>query len=348
MAMTRRERVLTALHHQQPDRTPTDFQAVAEIWEKLYAHFGVSTMPEVLDRLDIDCAWIDPEVSRHNPLDENGLMTSWGGSKTRWVRNRFGAHEEVVHFATDGCTTPEEIDATLKLPDLNEYDFHGVQKICDSYGDRFLLGGFASSFYYPTLVRSTEDILTEMILEPELIHHLIKRCFDWHIDYHERLLKAGGGRIDAMQIADDFASQRGIMISVDMFREFFKKPIMEYVALAKSYGATPFLHCCGSAYHLIDEFISMGIEVLDPIQTVAKNMEPDRLKAEFGDRLSFHGGGETQWLLPNGTPEEVAANARMLSDTLGKNGGYILTSCHFLQADVPVENILAFYRLENR
>lgn len=347
--MTRRERVLTALQHKQPDRTPTDFQAVSEIWDGLYQYFGVSSMVEILDRLDIDCAWIDPEVERHNnPVDADGLMTSWGGSKTRWVRNRFGAHEEIVRYATDGCETIEEIDAALKLPDLKEYDFSKTGQICDSYGDRFLLGGFASSFYYPTLVRNTEDILTDMVLEPGLTHHLIKRCFDWHIDYHERLLKAAGGRIDAMQIADDFATQREIMISVDMFREFFKKPIMEYVALAKSYGAIPYLHCCGSAYHLIDEFISLGIEILDPIQTVAKNMEPAKLKTEFGDRLSFHGGGETQWLLPNGTPEEVAANARMLSDTLGKNGGYILTSCHFLQADIPVENVLAFYRLENR
>ena len=116
----------------------------------------------------------------------------------------------------------------------------------------------------------------------------------------------------------------------------------------RSYGAIPFQHCCGSSYHLIPDFIDIGIKILDPIQTVAANMEPDKLKAEFGNDLTFHGAGETQHILPQGTEEEVKANARFLSDTLGKGGGYILTSCHFLQADVPVDNIIAFYDTEYR
>jgi uroporphyrinogen-III decarboxylase len=77
-------------------------------------------------------------------------------------------------------------------------------------------------------------------------------------------------------------------------------------------------------------------------------MEPERLKKEFGDRLTFHGAGETQNILPNGTPEEVRSNAKMLSRVLGKNGGYIMSSCHNMQADVPIENVLAFYEINNR
>jgi len=122
----------------------------------------------------------------------------------------------------------------------------------------------------------------------------------------------------------------------------------EYISLAKSYGATPFLHCCGSAYRLIPEFIDMGIKILDPVQTVARNMEPARLKSEFGGRMAFHGGGETQGILPRGTADDVRQNARMLSQTLGKDGGYIMSSCHFMQSDVSIENVLAFYELENR
>lgn len=349
MDYNRRDRVLTALQHRQPDRTPTDFQAVSEIWDRLAAHFGTDNRRELMDRLDIDCAWVDPEVDRHcNPVGPDGLMTSWGGSKSTWVSNSFGKHEEIVHFVTEGCDTIEEIDRALQLPDLDTFDFDSVTQVCKEQDDRFLIGGYASSFYYVTLVRSTQDILTDLIINPELMHHLIKRVADWHMDYHERLLKAGHGRIDAMQIADDFATQREIMISVDMFREFFKKPILDFIELAKSYGAVPYMHCCGSAYHLIDEFISMGIKILDPVQTVAANMEPEKLKREFGDRITFHGAGETQWILPTGTPEDCAENARMLSNVLGRDGGLILSSCHFMQSDVPVENVLAFYRTENR
>ena len=349
MAMTRRARVLCAVNHEQPDRTPTDFQAVTEIWERLFERFDTRDMAEVLDRLDIDCAWVDPEVTRKpSEKDEEGLIAGWGGSKIRTVYNAFGAHDEIVHYATDGCDTISAMEKALALPDLDEYDFSGIAAACEKYGDRFLLGGFASIFYYPTLVRRMEDILVDMALNEALAKYLFKRCFDWHMEYHTRLLKAGAGRIDAMQLADDFSTQLDLLMSIDMFRHYFRDPMCEYISLAKSYGAIPFLHCCGSAYHLIPEFIDMGIKILDPTQTVARNMEPERLKAEFGGKLTFHGGGETQRILPRGSADDARENARMLSRTLGKNGGYILSSCHFFQSDVPVENILAFYELENR
>ena len=161
-------------------------------------------------------------------------------------------------------------------------------------------------------------------------------------------MEAGSGRIDAMQLADDFCTQLDTIISVEMFRKYLREPMGEYISLAKSYGAIPYLHCCGSAYRLIPEFIDMGIKILDPVQTVAKNMEPSRLKTELGNKITFHGGGETQAILPRGNTDDVRKSAKMLSKTLGKNGGYIMSSCHFLQSDVPIENVLAFYELENR
>jgi len=347
--MTGRERVLCAVNHEQPDRTPTDFQAVGEIWDRLFDHFGTREAKDILDKLDIDCAWVDPEVGRKpSEKDEEGFIIGWGGSKIRTVYNEYGAHDDIVHFATDGCDTIEKMEAALKLPSIDDFDFSGITNACERYSDRFLLGGFASIFYYPTLVRSMQDILEDMALNEELAHYLFKRSFDWHMEYHKRLLEAGKGRIDAMQLADDFATQINLIMSKDMFRKYFREPMCEYIALAKSYGAIPFLHCCGATFDLIEEYIDMGIKILNPVQTVAAKMEPERLKSAFGGRMTFHGGGETQRILPHGTTDDVRNNAKMLSRTLGKNGGYIMASCHFFQADVPVENILAFYELENR
>ncbi len=345
----RRQRVLDAVAHNQPDRTPVDFQAVGEIWQAMYRHFGTDSMKTVLDSLNVDCAWVDPQVARGaTQKDAQGYLVGWGGSKLKLTANNYGVYEEIVHYATDDCHTIEEIDRALCLPNLDEWDFTAVKTACKEYDDRYLLGGFASVFYYPTLIRSLEDLLIDMALNQKVAHHVIKRCFDWHMDYHERLLKAANGRLDSMQLADDFATQLDLIVSVDMFREYFKKPMSEYIALARAYGATPYLHCCGSAYHLIDEFIDLGVKILDPVQTAARNMEPEKLKTEFGSEITFHGAGETQKILPAGTPDEVRANAKMLSSLLGKDGGYIMSSCHFFQADVPVENVLAFYELENR
>ena len=347
--MNCRERVIKAVGHEQPDRTPADFQAVGEIWQMMCRHFQTDDMKDVLDGLNIDVAWVDPEVSREPvKTDENGLIIGWGGSRLKKVYNEYGAHDEVVHYVTQDCETPEDMDRVLELPDLNNWDFDSIVRNCRKYDDRFLIGGFASIFYYPTLVRNMEDIFVDMALYPERIKHLLKRCFDWHMDYHERLLKAAAGRLDAMQLADDYSSQTGLLFSIDMFREYFKPAMLEYIALAKSYGAKPFLHCCGSAYHLIQEFIDMGIEILDPVQTVAANMEPEKIKKEFGAHLTFHGAGETQQILPHGTVRQVKENAQYLSSVLGKDGGYIMSSCHFLQSDVPLRNVLAFYDVENR
>ena len=349
MDYARRQRVMDAVYHKSTDRTPTDFQGVSEIWAVLKKHFRTDSMKDILDALEIDCAWADPEVARPaTERDSEGLLIGWGGSRIREVYNQYGKYDEIVRYALAGCETPEEVDERLCLPDLKDWDFSSVQENCRIYDDRFIIGGYASSFYYPTLVMSMEELLTDMYTEPELVHHIIKRCVDWHMEYHEKMLKAGGGRIDAMQIADDFATQRGPLISRDMFREFFRKPIKEFVSLAESYGAIPYLHCCGSAYGFIEEFIDLGIKILDPVQTVAADMQPEKLKREFGKDICFHGAGETQRILPTGTEEEVKENARMLCRVLGDGGGYILTSCHIMQADVPLKNILAFYDVENR
>jgi uroporphyrinogen decarboxylase len=107
-------------------------------------------------------------------------------------------------------------------------------------------------------------------------------------------------------------------------------------------------HCDGAIYPLIDELIELGVDLLNPIQPDAKGMEAQRLKDEFGERLSFHGGVDILRILPQGTPDEVRDEVRRLVDTLGRDGGYVLCSSHHMQPDTPVENILAMYEVPLR
>lgn len=347
--MNSRERVLASVNHVQPDRAPTDLQAVEDVWRMLRKHFNTDSNDVVLESLDIDCRWVvPPYTGPAQKVFADGSYEGWGGSIIRTVRNQYGSYEEVAKYVLDEAETPEDIDRLLKLPDPDDYDYNVVTELCKKYDDYCIFGGFCSSFYYPTLIRSMENIFVDMALNPEMAHHLIKRCVDWHMAFHERLLDAGKGRIDVLQIADDFSTQRGLLFSVDMFRTYFKEPLKKFVELGKNYGTKIFFHCCGSAYGVIPELIDIGVEILDPIQTTTTNMEPERLKREFGDKLTFHGAMNTQHTLPHGTPDDVRKEAKEMIDILGKNGGYILTSCHFLQPDVPVENILAMYELGNR
>jgi len=108
-------------------------------------------------------------------------------------------------------------------------------------------------------------------------------------------------------------------------------------------GAKVCFHCCGSAYYFIDHLIDIGVDILNPVQVTAKNMEAERLKGEFGDRIAFWGGINTQRVLPFGTPDEVATETRRIMDILGKGGGYILNSVHNIQSEVPPENVVAMF-----
>ena len=104
-------------------------------------------------------------------------------------------------------------------------------------------------------------------------------------------------------------------------------------------------HSCGSIRPLIPDLIDLGIDLLDPVQTTAADMEPDALKADFGDRLVFHGGVDTQEVLTRGTPDEVEQHCRSLIDTLGRSGGYVFSSSNSIGPDTPMANIDAMYRV---
>lgn len=118
----------------------------------------------------------------------------------------------------------------------------------------------------------------------------------------------------------------------------------QVVETAKSLADTKVcFHCCGSAYHFIDHLIDVGVDALNPVQVTARNMEPERLKEEFGERISFWGGINSQTLLPFASPDEVAEEARRIIGILGKGGRYRLNGGHNIQAEVPPKNVVALF-----
>jgi len=133
-----------------------------------------------------------------------------------------------------------------------------------------------------------------------------------------------------------------------MFREFVAPYLKEMIDCIHGLRGRVLFHSCGLIRSFIPELIQLGVDVLDPIQPVSVEMQPENLKAAVGDGLSFHGGLDMQRLLPQGTPVEVAAEARRYCEVLGQDGGYILAPAHLFQPAVPPENILSMYQLEVR
>jgi uroporphyrinogen decarboxylase len=147
---------------------------------------------------------------------------------------------------------------------------------------------------------------------------------------------------------DDVATQKSLMISKDMWTRYVRPRHAKIIELAKGYGKQVMYHCDGSIFPLIPDLIDMGVDLLNPIQAEARDMDPQRLKAEFGDRLSFHGGIDIIKTLPRGSVEDVKAEVRERGRVLGENGGYILASSHHIQSDTPLENVMAMYQLDLR
>lgn len=179
---------------------------------------------------------------------------------------------------------------------------------------------------------------------------------DYVLAYYERKIEsllanlrlyrdAVGDNIDLVWWGEDFGTQKGLMISPAMFKRMvapYYRRLFEWV-----HAHTPwkvFFHCCGAIYSIIPTLIECGVEILNPVQTSAVGMEPRRLKAEFGDRLTFWGGGiETQTTLPFGTPEQVRAEVRERIEIFGPGGGFVFNPIHNIQGDVPLENVMAMF-----
>jgi hypothetical protein len=185
-----------------------------------------------------------------------------------------------------------------------------------------------------------------LLTEPETCHAMMDRSVEATIRCLSLVHQAIGDRVFAWGIAaDDSGTQRGEFLNPDLWAEMLKPHYTKLCSWIHQHtGWKTFLHSCGSVYHLIPHFIEAGVDILNPVQTSAANMDPARLKAEFGDKVVFWGGGcDTQHVLGTATPAEVAAQVRERIATFAPGGGYVFNQVHNIQADVPAENILAMF-----
>lgn len=152
-----------------------------------------------------------------------------------------------------------------------------------------------------------------------------------------------GPYIDLATGGDDFGMQTGPLISPRTFKELITPYFSARIARTKQLSNCYYWHhSCGSVHALIDQMIDCGVDILNPIQTSAAKMEPQKLKEQFGDRIVFWGGVDVQQFLPQATPEQVHQRVRELTQSLGDHGGYVMAPAHEMQNDIPPENIIAW------
>lgn len=179
--------------------------------------------------------------------------------------------------------------------------------------------------------------------EKQKFARVLDELTEIHLEFLSRLLPHVRGSVDILVMGDDLGMQRGPQLSPDAYRELFFPRHKRIYSYAKQLsGAAIMLHSCGGLYPLIPSLIEAGVDILNPVQTTARNMEPERLKREFGADITFWGGGcDTQGVLVHGAPAQVRDDVKRRIEIFGPGGGFVWCQIHNILPDVPPQNILA-------
>jgi uroporphyrinogen decarboxylase len=294
-----------------------------------------------LDELGVDVRHLEIPGPAEQAL-ANGVYQNFWGERYVYRATPWGPMREDVRGALAGANSLSDLEG-FDWPSPDLFDYSGLAAECGRQ-DRFALQyGFADIWQRPALVRGWEGMFLDMMDRPEWVHFLCRRFTDFYKEDYTRAAEATRGRIDIYLLISDLGSQKGPLISLPMFHEFVAPYLKEMIDCIHGLGARVLYHSCGLMRTFIPELIALGVDVLDPIQPVGPAMAPERLQADFGGRVCFHGGIDMQDLLPHGTPEQVHAEVERYCRVLGQGGGYILGPAHLFQPDVPPENILAMY-----
>lgn len=212
--------------------------------------------------------------------------------------------------------------------------------------DRAILGLFGGNLLeLGQFLYRIDNFLMMLALDPRKVHAFLDALVEMHLENLEKYLGLVGDSIDVIVFGDDLGMQTGPQMSPQMYREFFKPRHSRMWKRAKELADVKvMLHCCGGVRELLPDLIDAGLDAINPVQISSRGMEAEGLKADFGNKLVFWGGGcDTQRILPQGTPDEVRTHVRRQVDILKKGGGFVFQQVHNILDNVPPENIVAMF-----
>jgi len=338
--MTPRERWLAVLNHEVPDRVPLDYSATAEATQKLMDYMGAKSIEEVYERLHIDAKvgvsgrYVGP------PLPEGRDVFGCG---FRDVDYGTGVYNECVFSPLAGYETVEEIEANYTWPSPDWWAYDHIPSELEGKEHLPVVGGGSEPFLIYKNLRGMEQAYMDLVLKPEMVHYCLDRLFDLAYESTRRIYEQARGKVLFSYIAEDLGSQTSLLMSPKQIHEFLLPRMKRMMDLAHEAGVYVFHHSDGAVRPIIPDMIEAGIDVLNPVQWRCPGMEREALKADFGDRIAFHGAMDNQYTLAFGSVEEVREEVLDNIRILGAGGGYILAPCHNIQAVSPPENIVAMY-----
>ncbi|OGG48978.1 MAG: hypothetical protein A3F84_08220 [Candidatus Handelsmanbacteria bacterium RIFCSPLOWO2_12_FULL_64_10] len=345
--MSSKERALTAFARQEPDRAPINYFANPGIDRRLKRHFGLAGDDhEGLRRaLRVDFRSVNPPyIGPKLHADAPGRTVDMWGIHRRWIEHESGGYWDYCDFPLQDAT-PEEVEA-WPMPSPDHFDYARVVEQCRRSQDYCVVTGGAGTgdiINSTGMIRTMEQVLVDLMTDEPAGLRYIERKIEVQLEVTRRTLEAARGGIDALWMGEDLGTQRGPLMRLDLYRRRLRPHHQRFVDLAQSHGIPVVIHSCGSSSWAFDDFIEMGIGVVDTLQPEAKDMAPAYLKGRFGGRLAFHGCISTAGPVAGGTVQDTVQDVRETLEVMMPGGGYALAPTHQLQDNSPTENVVAMY-----
>lgn len=340
--MTARERALTVFRYQLPDKTCFDLLE-GTVWDRLgyffHRKYGCKQNEDVLDLLDCDFRW-SHLFEADSPLAE---------SENAWVSPRSYA-DVLGDYPLAGVTSVAEVDRIFN-PDASERPMPDFKRMRDTYPDKALIFTipWTPIFSGACGVFGMEEAMVKMTLEPEIFKAFAIKQSEYLIEYLRLALQAGVNRYcDFFWTGDDFAHGRGMMLSPDAWRKLIRPYLEPTIRLAKESGMHTLFHSCGAVSEVYGDFIDMGVDAHNGVQTSAVGMDIHSLARKFGGKIVIFGGVDAQTTLVSGTTEDVDRQVKENIAAFEHCGGYIVSNSHQGLPDIKGENIVAMARAAGR
>ena len=363
-----------ALEFKEPDRIPIDLDGWATYftegaYRNLLQHLGIEEEPRIndwflvsgvsesiLQRFGVDFRRIGlgtPDGFRSKTYPDGSWDDEWGVRK-RKVAHRNPRTGQTAHYA-------EMIEPPLahaSIDDLEGYPwpdpddpgrYRGLSELVKRLHettDNALVAAAISDgiFEKAQALRGMQRFFEDLLINPEFAARLIDRILRIQLAIFDRYLAIVGPYVEMVETSDDYGMQTGPLLSPGLYREMLKPAHRRLnIFIKERTRAKIYLHSCGSIAEILDELIDAGIDVINPVQPRAKDMDSVRLKSRFGGRVVFHGGVDEQYVLPHGSIEEVREEVTRRIRAFAPGGGYIFAPAHNIQDDVPPENVVAMF-----
>jgi uroporphyrinogen decarboxylase len=369
LSMTSRQRVMRAYNHHQPDRVPVCLGGTAQkfcssVYLAVKEHLGINddfiqdkTLDElgnvihyhhrVLEFFGSDFRHI--QINRLPPqeTDENGCMRHELGfdlktDATSGITNMVGHPWKDASLAEIKAWKMPNPDDPARVAGLRR-QAKTLREDTD-YAIASYKATLLGTFDLACVMRGMDNFLIDMVADPDIAEAILDRTLEFNYGVYSAMLDAVGPFLDVVEFNDDLGTQDNLLFSRDIYKQLLKPRHAKFVEMlhSKAPNAKVFMHCCGSIADIIPDLIEIGIDVLNPIQPLARGMDPAELKSRFGRDICFQGGIDVQSAML-GSIEDVRQEVAFRIAALAPGGGYVLSTANNITVDIPLKNILSLY-----